>query len=81
MATNGKDKSGRIRVRCSAANESGTCPDPKTFYLDVVEKAVLTGLTAEMRQPDVIAEYVRTYQEERQRLAADADARRPQAGA
>ena len=76
MSTNGKDKSGRIRIRCSAATESGTCPDPKTFYLDTVEKAVLSGLTAEMRHPDVIAEYVRTYHEERKRLSAESDATR-----
>ncbi len=76
MSSNGKDPSGRIRIRCSAATESGTCPDPKTFYLDTVEAAVLNGLTAEMRHPDVIAEYVRTYHEERKRLAADADKKR-----
>jgi site-specific DNA recombinase len=29
MATNGRDKSGRVRIRCSAATESGTCPDAK----------------------------------------------------
>lgn len=76
MSTNGKDKSGRIRIRCSAATESGTCTDPKTFYLDTVESAVLNGLSSELRHPDVIAEYVRTYHEERKRLAADADAKR-----
>src|SRR5450631_105560 len=26
MSTNGRDKSGRIRIRCSAASASGTCP-------------------------------------------------------
>jgi site-specific DNA recombinase len=76
MSTNGKDRSGRIRIRCSAAAESGTCPDPKTFYLDTVEKAVLNGLTTEMRHPDVIAEFVRTYHKERKRLSADADSTR-----
>jgi hypothetical protein len=65
MSTNGKDKSCRIRIRCSAANESGTCLDPKTFYLESVERAVFSGLKAEMRHPEVIAEYVRTYHEER----------------
>ncbi|WP_347340270.1 zinc ribbon domain-containing protein [Bradyrhizobium cytisi] len=39
MATNGRDKSGRVRIRCSAATESGTCPDANTFYLDAVERA------------------------------------------
>ena len=76
MSTNGKDKSGRIRVRCSAAYESGTCPDPKTFYLKTVESAVLAGLKTELRHPHVIAEYVRTYHEERKRLCAEADVRR-----
>jgi hypothetical protein len=36
--------------------ESGTCSDGKTFYLDVVEKAVLGGLRAEMCAPKTIAE-------------------------
>ncbi|TGQ32437.1 recombinase family protein [Mesorhizobium sp. M00.F.Ca.ET.216.01.1.1] len=76
MSSNGKDKSRRIRIRCSAATESGTCPDPKTFYLDTVETAVLDGLTTELRHPDVIAQYVQTYHEERRRLAADTNARR-----
>nr|WP_245324045.1 recombinase family protein [Bradyrhizobium stylosanthis] len=76
MSTNGRDKSGRVRIRCSAATESGTCPDAKTFYLDTVESAVLGGLKAELRAPKVIAEYVRTYLEERKRLAATSNAKR-----
>jgi site-specific DNA recombinase len=76
MSTSGKDKSGQIRIRCSAAKESGTCPDPKTFYLATVENAVLSGLKSELRHPAVIAEYVREYQEERKRLAAKAKGKR-----
>jgi site-specific DNA recombinase len=76
MATNGKDNSGRIRIRCSAATESGSCQDAKTFYLKTVESAVLAGLENEMRHPLVIAEYVRTYHEERKRLSAKANAKR-----
>jgi site-specific DNA recombinase len=76
MSTNGKDKSGRIRIRCSTATESGTCGDAKTFYLQTVESAVLAGLEGEMRHPSVIAEYVRTYLEERKRLSAKANAKR-----
>lgn len=76
MSTNGKDRSGRIRIRCSAAVESGTCGDAKTFYLETLESAVLAGLKAEMRQPCVMAEYVRTYHEERKQLVAKADAKR-----
>ncbi|QOZ13539.1 recombinase family protein [Bradyrhizobium sp. CCBAU 51765] len=76
MATNGQDKSGRVRIRCSAATESGTCPDAKTFYLDTVESAVLSGLKAELRAPKVLSEYVHTYLEERKRLAATSNAKR-----
>src|SRR5450755_1306131 len=76
MSTNGKDKSERIRIRCSAATESGACRDAKTFYLTTVESAVLAGLEAEMRHPSVIAEYVRTYHDERKRLSARANAKR-----
>ena len=76
MSTNGKDNSGRIRIRCSAATESGSCQEAKTFYLKTVESAVLAGLENEMRHPQVIAEYVRTYHEERKRLSAKANAKR-----
>jgi hypothetical protein len=51
MSTSGKDKSGRTRVRCSARTESDTCPDAKTFYLATIEKAVLSGLKAELKHP------------------------------
>lgn len=78
MSTNGKDKSGRIRIRCSAATESGSCRDAKTFYLKSVESADLAGLEKELRHPQVIAEYVRTYHDERKRLAAKANAKRAQ---
>jgi hypothetical protein len=76
MSTNGQDKSGRVRIRCSAAKESGICSDAKTFYLDAAERALLGGLRAELRAPKVIAEFVRTYLEERKRLAASSNAKR-----
>jgi site-specific DNA recombinase len=76
MAVNGGDRTGRLRLRCCGAIESGTCPDPKTFYLHKVEEAVLTGLQTELRHPKAIAEYVRTYQMERERLSAHAVAER-----
>jgi hypothetical protein len=69
MSAAGRDKSGRIRVRCSAFKESGICSDPKTFYLSTVETAVLSGLRREMQKPAVLAEYAKAYTEERRRLA------------
>lgn len=55
---------------------SGICPDPRTFYLDTVEAAVLNGLTTELRHPEVIAEYVPTYHAERKQLTAEASRHR-----
>lgn len=34
--TQGAARSGRVRIRCSAATESGTCPDAKTFCQDLL---------------------------------------------
>jgi site-specific DNA recombinase len=70
MASYGKDPTGRIGIRCSAARESGTCSDPKSFYLDTVENAVVAGLKSELQHPAVITEYVKAYHEERKRLAS-----------
>jgi hypothetical protein len=66
----GSDRGGRRRVRCSTHTESGSCTNNRTFYVDVIENAVLDGLRTELRTPAVISEFVRTYLEERARLAA-----------
>jgi hypothetical protein len=76
MSTKGADKTGRVRVRCTTAAESGTCPDPQTFYIDAVESRVLSALRSEMQSPAAIAEYVKAYTEERAKLAANWDRER-----
>jgi site-specific DNA recombinase len=68
MTANGTDKSGRIRVQCSAVRESGTCRHKRRYYLGSIEEVVVSGLRDELRDPQLIAEYVKTYQEERRRL-------------
>ncbi|MER8761986.1 MULTISPECIES: recombinase family protein [unclassified Mesorhizobium] len=68
MSAAGKDKSGRTRLRCTTAHESGTCPAPKTFYLDTVEQLVVGSLVAKLRSPENLSTYIAAYQEERQRL-------------
>ncbi|WP_084484901.1 recombinase family protein [Methylosinus sp. LW3] len=62
---------GRVRVHCSTMREAGTCTNRKIFYLDEIEKAVLAGLQQHLKVPKLLKEFVRTYQEERERLAAD----------
>ena len=76
LSTKGRDKSGRIRVRCSADAESGTCPDPRTFYMRAIERAVLSGLRRDFRHPKLLSAFVREYHEERRRLAGQATADR-----
>jgi site-specific DNA recombinase len=72
----GKEKSGRRRLRCSTHTESGSCPNNRTYYLDVIERAVLSALRAELRSPTALTEYVKAYHEERAKLAADSVAQR-----
>jgi len=78
MSAFGADRSGRRRIRCTGAAERGDCPAPRTFYLDTIESLVLESLKAELRAPKVIAEYVREYHAERQRLARQAGENRNQ---
>jgi hypothetical protein len=75
MSTYGKKKGESKRVRCTRYAETGACPDPRTFYLDTIEAAVVAALRAELRHPDVVAEFVRTYHDERRRLASQHGAR------
>lgn len=81
MSTSGKDKSGRVRIRCSAARESGTCPDPKTCYLDSVEELVVGSLLEELREPRRVTLFIETYVAERKRLVASSQRRRSTLGA
>ncbi|MBG0794020.1 recombinase family protein [Methylocystis sp. H62] len=67
---------GRVRVHCSTMKEAGTCSNRKVFYLDEIEKAVLAGLQQHLKAPKLLKEFVRTYQEERERLAAEKVRRR-----
>ena len=71
MSTAGKDKSGRVRLRCSAHSNSGSCPAPRTYYLEKVEALVLDSLAYHLDEPDLIIEYFKSYEDERRRLNAD----------
>ncbi|MBX3579519.1 MAG: recombinase family protein [Rhizobiaceae bacterium] len=76
MSVKGKDKTGRQRIQCSAYAESRTCPDPHTYYLDVVENLVLETLRAELQNPERLTTYVKTYNDARKRLAQEMVRRR-----
>ncbi len=76
MSVKGKDRTGRQRIQCSAHAESRTCPDPHTYYLDVVENLVLDTLRSELKNPERLTTYVKSYNEARKRLAQEMVRRR-----
>jgi site-specific DNA recombinase len=76
MSVHDRDKTGKTRIRCSAVRESGSCSNRRILYLWDVEEAVLRGMTEELKDTRLIETYVRTYNEERKRLAATALSRR-----
>ena len=65
FSTAGVDKSGRVRIRCSRHVESGTCPDPRTYYLAWVESTVLSALVQELKGQTVIRQAHFDYRQER----------------
>ncbi|WP_184874750.1 recombinase family protein [Mesorhizobium sangaii] len=81
MSTSGKDKSSRVRIRCSAHRESGNCPDAKTCYLDSVEELVVGALIEELREPRKVTLFIETYVAERKRLVASSQRNRSTLGA
>lgn len=67
-----------IRIRCSAAYESGTCTNKNLFRLDRIEAAIFDRLRATLAAPHYTAEFIRAYAEERARLASAGRANRAQ---
>ncbi|MEH6775621.1 MAG: recombinase family protein [Cereibacter changlensis] len=58
-----------IRIRCSAATESGSCGNKARYRLDKIEEAIFERLRAQLDRPEYLNEFVRSYAEERRRLA------------
>lgn len=54
----------------SEGGRSRPCPNPKTFYLDEVEKLFLDSLFEHLDTPDLLYSYAKNYLEERRRLNA-----------
>lgn len=63
-------RNGRIRIHCTASKQ-GACTNSTPVYLDLIEDMVLSGLKAKLRDKQAIGLYLRTYNDERRRLAAD----------
>ncbi|HEY3658054.1 MAG TPA: recombinase family protein, partial [Steroidobacteraceae bacterium] len=67
---------GRPRLICTQRREAGACSNKRVYYLDEIERMVVTGLRDELGSREAIALFVRTYNEERQRRSASGDDRR-----
>jgi site-specific DNA recombinase len=50
--------------------EGGACTNGRAFYLEKIERRVLSGLEAQLKEPRAIERFLKTYTEERKRLAA-----------
>jgi site-specific DNA recombinase len=59
---------GPDRFACSAHISKGTCANSRTIRKDDLERRVLTGLKDRMMSPEVVAEAMRAYAEETNRL-------------
>lgn len=76
MSVKGTDKTGRHRIQCSRHKESGDCPDPRTYYIDEIERRVLAELRSELLQPDAIKVFLNEYELEIRRLRESSSSKR-----
>lgn len=56
------------RLICSGNRERGDCDNKRTVTRQHIEKRVLAALHSHLAEPELIAEYVKAYQEERRKL-------------
>jgi site-specific DNA recombinase len=76
MSVHDRDKTGRTRIRCSAVRESGVCANRQILHVADVEQAVVDGMREQLRDPSLIALYVKAYNTERRQLASRTIAQR-----
>lgn len=70
-----RDAKGR-RVYCSRMREGGARSNGRAFYLEEIERRVTSGLEVQLKGPRAIERFLKTYTEERKRLAAAEEAKR-----
>jgi site-specific DNA recombinase len=63
MVVKETDKAGRVRVQCSRAKESRTCGNRASFYIDEVERFVVTVFEGWMALPETRAQFSRLVRE------------------
>ena len=75
MAVNNVSHKGR-RIYCGRRKEGGRCANGKTYRLEPIEQRVVTALKVQLADPRAIELYLKTYREERKRLAKENTGRR-----
>lgn len=66
MSVRGKDRKGR-RIYCTRFQQSGACANSRGYYLDNIERNVLSGFRERLGTRAAIAHYIRCYNDERRR--------------
>ncbi len=61
---------GKTNYGCANSRNKGTCDNRKTIKREDLETRVLAGLQDQLLHPDLMAEFVKAYQEEHNRLTA-----------
>jgi site-specific DNA recombinase len=77
MSIKGSDRGG-TRIVCTAHHNAMACANNRTYYLHTIEQTVLSGLRKHLVEPRAIRLFLKTYHDERKRLAANAGGRIPQ---
>jgi site-specific DNA recombinase len=75
MAVNNVSHKGR-RIYCGRRKEGGRCANGKTYRLEPIEQRAVTALKTQLADPRAIELYLKTYREERKRLAKENTGRR-----
>lgn len=75
MSIKGSDRGG-TRVICTAFKNTRACGSGRTFYLHHIEDTLLSGLRTELADPKAIRLFLKTYHEERRRLATTSNTER-----
>jgi len=77
MSIKGTDRGG-VRIVCTAHHNAKACDNSRTYYLRTIEATVLSGLRHHLVDPRAIRHFLKTYHDERRRLAGAAESIRPQ---
>jgi site-specific DNA recombinase len=76
MSIKGADRGG-TRIVCTSHHNAKACANNRTYYLHTVEQTVLSGLRAHLVDTRAIRHFLKTYHDERKRLAKSAGNRVP----